>query len=131
MSDIKDELAKATKDLLFQSESDEPFEVFEWKDSGSQPMQQALRGLSGSGESVPVREVALHEFFAPLIEAQDWHGDEEKETVCRYKSLLETITQRLADPKVYKVGEVELDIFVVGGVGAGAFAGIRTKAVET
>ena len=88
MSDVTDDLKKATQNLLFQSESDEPIEVCEWKVAGGELTNEAIRELSGSGKSVPVKEVALHEFFAPLVEEQDWHGDEEKETVRRYKSLL-------------------------------------------
>jgi len=46
----------------------------------------------------------MKDFFQDLTEEQDWHGEEEKAAMARYKKLLEVIRQPLSDAKVFKVG---------------------------
>ena len=126
-----DALKQATKGLVYQSESDAPFKTFVWKDGGGRLTKQKVVQLSGHKPGTPVKEVKLDDFFADLTEEQDWHGAEEKKTVQRYKDLLQTIKDNLSGAKVYKVGEVNRDIYIVGKGQAGDWAGIQTKAVET
>ena len=59
------------------------------------------------------------------------HGADEKKTVQRYKDLLQTLKDNLSGAKVYKVGDVNRDIYIVGKIPAGDWAGGQTKAVET
>jgi hypothetical protein len=125
-----DALKQATKGLKYQSESDAPFKTFVWKDRGRLTKQKVLE-LSGHQPGTPIEEVKLADFFADLTEEQDWHGADEKKTVERYKNLLKTIKDNLSGAKVYKVGDVNRDIYIVGKTPAGDWAGVQTKAVET
>jgi hypothetical protein len=70
-------------------------------------------------------------FFADLTKEQDWHGDEEKTAVARYRNLLSVIRDRLSDAKVFRIGEVEVAIYVVGRDRDGGWVGVKTTAVET
>ena len=125
-----DALKQATKGLTYQSESDAPFKTFVWKDGGRLTKQKVLE-LSGHKPGTPVEEVKVDDFFADLTEGQDWHGADEKKTAERYQNLLQTIKDNLSGAKVYKVGEVNVDIYIVGKTQAGDWAGVQTKAVET
>jgi hypothetical protein len=80
---------------------------------------------------LPVTEVELDDFFRIATEQQDWHGPEEQETVARFRGLLRILKENLTDIRVYRVGEVEVDVFVIGKTWSGDYAGVSTKVVET
>ena len=120
-------LREAIKDLLYQSESDEPFEVVDWKNVAHFGSETLLKGR----KDIVAQVIPLEDFFKDLTEEKKWHGAEEKAAVKRYRKLKETINKHLADVKVFRIGKIEMDIFIVGKTKAGVWAGIKTKAVET
>jgi hypothetical protein len=124
-------LKTATEGLLYSSESDEPFEVFEWKDVKEPFTEEQLLGLGGHEADTPVEKVSLDKFFAGLTKEEHWHGDEEKALAGRYQNLLAVIKEHLTGPKVFRVGEVEVAIYVVGRSGEETWVGVKTTAVET
>jgi hypothetical protein len=124
-------LKKATKGLRYVSETDAPFEVFSWKKPGNAIAHQEVLKLAGKEKARPVREVSLDAFFQGLTEEQDWHGEEEKADVRRYRELERTLRGQLTDIKVFKVGEPQIDIYIVGKTPRGDWAGLKTSAVET
>ena len=125
-----DALTRAIQGLVYQSESDAPWKTFSWKGADRLTKQKVLE-LSGHKPGTPVEQVSLKDFFADLTQEQDWHGPEEKKAVQQYKRLLQTIQDNLSGAKVYKVGDTNLDIYVVGKTQGGDWAGVQTKAVET
>ena len=56
---------------------------------------------------------------------------DEKAVSAQYRSLLTVLKAQLSDPKVFKVGERQVAIYVVGKAKVGGVAGLRTTAVET
>ncbi|MEL7246133.1 MAG: nuclease A inhibitor family protein, partial [Cyanobacteria bacterium J06573_2] len=56
---------------------------------------------------------------------------EERETAKKYQALVETLKQNLDNIQVYKIGEVEIDVYIVGQLKSGDWVGLSTKAVET
>lgn len=78
-----------------------------------------------------IGEKKIDEFFSRLTEIQDWFGDEEKKTAEKYLSLRKLLEKNLRDLKVFKVGKIQLDIYVVGIDAENRLLGIKTKAVET
>jgi hypothetical protein len=130
-SQVLTALRTATKGLLYTSESDEPFEVFEWKTEEGQLQEERLLELAGETKDIPVKSVPLDEFFADLTKEQDWHGVEEKTAVERYRTLLSVMQNQVSDAKVFRVGEVEVSIYVVGRTEDGGWVGVKTTAVET
>jgi Nuclease A inhibitor-like protein len=124
-------LTKASKGLLYESESDEPFTPFTWKKTeGALTREQLLKQAHQPANS-PVQEIALQDFFKDLTTEQDWHGDEEKAKVKQYRNLLAVISRSLAGVKVFKVGETKVSIFIVGQTDDGNWAGLKTTVVET
>src|SRR4051812_8078649 len=130
-SDAIEALAAASKGLLYQSESDEPFETFTWgKANGELTGPQVLKCVKKAAKT-SVKEIAVADFFKDLTAAEDWHGDEEKAVVQQYKKLLEVIRKNLPDAKVFKVGKTKVDVYVAGKTDEGDWAGVKTAAVET
>jgi acyl-CoA reductase-like NAD-dependent aldehyde dehydrogenase len=110
------ELKRLTKGLEFQSESDYPVEPFapdSWKPDAS------------------ARAADFDNFFAAAAEEQDWQDADARARVRKFQALVKYLKENLADIQVYKVGDTEADVYVVGKTASGKFAGVKTKVVET
>ena len=107
-------LREATRGLTFMSESDYPFEVFDW--GRAEPTPEFLRGLDGSAADAPVETRTADEFF---------RGANSFETLRR---LLEG---NLSDLKVFRVGAVNIPVYVAGRSASGSWLGVSTRVVET
>jgi len=130
-NDALQEVQKAITGLLYMSESDTPFEVVHWTRREPTFTVLDVRSLVGKGSDAHAEEVSLDEFFHDLIQDQDWHDADDKKIVEQYRNLLAVLNKNLMDLKVFKIGQVELDIYIIGRTTAGDWAGIKTEAVET
>lgn len=125
-------LQRATDGLVYQSETDAPVEPFVMTGfEGTEVTPDALVGFLKRDAGTPVATETVEDFFSTLTAIEDWYGDEERVAARRYRRLQRLLTTSLADLKVFKVGERSLDVYVVGKLESGEFAGITTKAVET
>jgi hypothetical protein len=124
-------LEKAVKGLIYLSESDAPFEVVYWPGNKKPLTPESISKLSGSKPGAPVAVISVKDFFEPLTEAEDWHEAEEKALVKKYQGLQETLRQQLTNLQIFKVGQVNVDVYLVGLTAEGDIAGVKTKAVET
>lgn len=129
-------LTAAIKDLYYISETDAPFETFVWqREKDAEPFSEVSAAdvlrFAGKDANTTVREQSLEDFFRTPTTEQDWHGDEEKETVRRFRELKNLLETELKNAKVFKVGEIEMDVYIVGIDADGNLAGVKTKAVET
>jgi hypothetical protein len=123
-------LRAAAAGLTFVSESDAPFEAFEWASDGDLT-PAAVRQLGGHAKSAAVAEVAFDSFFAALVTEQDWYGDEEKEQVRNYRGLLAVLQAELTEPKIFRVGKGTVTYYVVGRSKKGRWVGVKTQATQT
>jgi hypothetical protein len=115
-------LEKASKGLLFPSESEAPFKAFLWKEAGDKISNARLRELVHADKDVSVDELSLDELFQTVP----------SEDQPKYQELAEALKQQLSGIKVYKVGdEPEREVYVVGKTADGALAGLKTTVVET
>jgi len=124
-------LTKASKGLLYPSETDAPFEVFAWKNGTGALTPARLLGLAQLDPASPVAMATVDDFFAPLIAEKDWHGREEKAIVQKFEELRQAVDAQLTDAKVYRVGAIEIAIYLAGKTHDGDWAGLKTTAVET
>ena len=133
IGDLISELKAASENLFYISETDAPFEPFVWKTDApfAEVKADDVLKLAGQKSDAKVSEKTLDEFFKQPTEMQDWFGDEEKAQVEKFKSLKELLATRLKSTKVFKIGEVQIDIYAVGIDRDGNLAGVKTKAVET
>ncbi len=129
-TDLITRLEQAIDGLLFPSESDAPLEVFVWRDAA--PFSpQALLAYAGYDKTTPVRTTALDRFFRPVTTSRAWYGEEERERMRRFRALRDLLKTELSDIKVYKIGTVAIDVYVVGRDASGTYCGLTTKVVET
>ncbi len=124
-------LQHAAAGLTYQSETDSPWTAFVWPTAAGEPTGEGVKQLGQHKAAAPVVERTLEEFFAPLIQDQDWYGDEERTTAAKYRALLDAVKQYLKGTKVLRVGERKIAVYIVGMAGEGGWAGLKTMAVET
>ena len=122
-------LKRLTEGLQFQSESDYAVEPFA-PDAGrgadsAQDVVNSLKGDAGA------RNVDFDNFFAAAVEEQDWQDDEARARVKKFQALVKYLKENLSGLQVFKVGDTEADVYVLGRTASGNFAGVKTKVVET
>ena len=123
-------LEKLTKDLIFISETDSlvlPVEL----SRATEVSAEELARLAHIDRSMNIEEIPLERFFARLTKKEEWHGSREIERAKRFVKLEKHLHESLRDIKVFKVGRVQREIFVVGLDADDRLSGIRTKSVET
>ncbi|BAY19983.1 nuclease inhibitor homolog (plasmid) [Anabaenopsis circularis NIES-21] len=69
--------------------------------------------------------------FQVAITEEDWHGEEEKAIVKQFQSLVQILKDNLSNLQVYRLGKIEIDVYIVGETPTGNLAGIATKIIET
>jgi hypothetical protein len=127
---LERELGDAARGLLFMSESDYPVEVVRWQNV-SDVTPGYLRALAGEGASAPVEAVSAEQFFRAAASEPGWKGAAEISTARRYQKLLRLLGERLEDVRAYRVGAVNVAIYVVGRSPGGDWLGVSTRVVET
>lgn len=120
--------------LLFPSESDYPLVPFIWKkeEIGASALtpELVLRQAKHAAKT-PVETQDVKTFFTPATEEEDWYDAEDRAMAMRFQSLQKTLEARLHDLRVYKLGDAEKEVYIVGKTMEGDFAGVSTKVVET
>ena len=87
--------------------------------------------LQQLGRKDSVEERNFEDFFKRLTGMQEWFGEEEIATANKYSDLKELLLKNLKDIKVFKIGKIEVDIYIVGLDAENILNGVWTKAVET
>jgi hypothetical protein len=128
--ELLEELEQAIAGLLFMSEADYPFSTFRWK--GYIELTEAyLREQAGSSADAPVKVKTVDELFRVAVSEPAWKGEAELALAKRYQSLVRWLKKSLSDLRVYRVGEINIRVYVVGRSPGGSWLGISTRVVET
>ncbi|MEH1863827.1 MAG: nuclease A inhibitor family protein [Nostoc sp.] len=127
--DIVEKLKEASTGLLMMSESDYPFEVVQWEGAAPATQEKILQ-LTGS-QNLPVEVVDLDYLFRNCAFEQEWHNELQKKDVKRFQTLIQTLKDNLSDISVYRVGQINIDAYIIGQTQDGDLAGVVTKLVET
>ena len=128
--EITDQLKKASEGLLWMSESEYPFEVFLWEEKAPVTPEKVILS-TGHSSGILIQTTTVDEFFRWACSEEDWHEEEEKATVSKFKTLVDIIKSSLSNLQVYQLGTVEIDVYIVGTTPEGNLAGLSTKVVET
>lgn len=124
------ELEKSVKDLWYMSETDAKVEIFAGKKADSVTKEILVEQINISSET-NIEERDFAEFFENLTKIQGWYGEEEKETAAKFSTVQKLLEENLKNLKIFKIGQIEIDIYVVGLNSQNILTGIMTRAVET
>jgi len=123
------ELREATRGLTFMSESDYPFEVFNW--GAKEPTPEFLRGLTKEAADAPVETKTAADFFKASAAEAPWKNADQLAEARKFQKLQRLLEQNLKDLKVFRVGAVNLPVYVAGRADSGNWLGVSTRVVET
>ena len=118
--------------LFYPSESDEPVEPLTcYLDQPELLTVSQIKDWLMLPPSVCVDEMPETEFWEPVITEQDWYDDVEKAVTARFQQLRSLVECELTERQVFRVGETEVDLYLLGRLADGTRAGIKTRIVET
>lgn len=124
----KEEFDRLAEGLLFMSETDAPLDYYELSLEKSEGWPPSTGGqflqLIGENPASPVEKLAPEKFFRDLRP-----GNEDRED--QVAALQIAMTGELRNLEGFRVGEIQINIFVLGTDGSGKVAGLRTLSVET
>jgi Nuclease A inhibitor-like protein len=129
-NDLVQQFKTATDGLLFMSESDYPFEIHEWENlSNVTPVH--LTQLAGLPADTPIEETTIDNFFKAAVRNYEGQSETARSTSDRYRQLLKLIHDNLTDITVYKLGRINMPVFIVGKTRTGSWMALSTRVVET
>jgi hypothetical protein len=123
-------LATLASGLLFISESDHPLQVVRLSAASESELPSVVRAATARSD-VSVQCVPLLAFFERATRVQPYHTAEDRAVVERYQTLVRFLSSELADARVYRVGEIEVDVYAIGRSLEGEWLGVATKVIET
>jgi hypothetical protein len=119
-------------DLLYPSESDEPLEVVSCYLTQPEPLTVSqIKDWQMLPPSVFVEESTEEVFWKPVLTEQDWYGDEEKARTAKFQQLKQVLEANLTERQVFRAGESEINLFLLGRLPGGERMGLKTMVVET
>lgn len=118
--------------LLYPSESDEAIEFVTCylKQESALTVSQIKDWLM-LPPSVFVEEISEAQFWKPVTKQEEWYGDDEKKRTDAFIRLQQVIEEHLSIRQVFRVGESEIDVYLLGRTTNNKRAGLKTKVVET
>ena len=127
--ELINQLKSASEDLLWLSESDYPFETICIENVDA--IEAKLLELTDYPPDTTIEVKELDRFFKRVTEEKDWYEEEEMTECKRYQALVKLLQTHLTDIKVYRVGEIEVNCYILGKTESGSIAGLSTISVET
>ena len=115
--------------LLWMSESDYPWQVVAWQDTND--LNRLLLHHGDYKPKTKIETKTLESFLEPAVIEREWYGDTERVIVRRYRLLQKLLQTNLQNIRVYLVGEVEIDVYILGKSDDNKIIGLSTKIVET
>ena len=120
----------ACESLIYISETDAPVLPFAGPEASEATGDIILHQTGGKADAA-IEEVAFDTFFDRLTAIRDWFGEEQKEKAAKFLDLQKLLKDNLRDLNVFRIGEIQIDIYAVGIDKDGRLMGVTTKAVET
>lgn len=128
---LKEQIDLLVADLRYPSESDEKIEFFEILDTIAEISTENFKNFIGKSEETAIQTMDFELFFEPLIRTEEWFIDEEAQWAEDAQKLKTVLKKKLQDLQVFRVGETEIEVFVIGKTEAGEWIGIKTLLIET
>jgi hypothetical protein len=121
-------LQATVADLWYPSETDSPLAVVVWP---VDRLDEATVGAQLGGQASSVEPRPVEEFFRPVVNNPFWQTSQGEHLAQRYGALEQLLKATLTDLQVYRVGRVEVTVYLMGHHPGGGYVGLKTTVVET
>lgn len=129
---LKDILPELLTDLYYPSESDEPIEPFSSEALVDFPLDEnAFRNLLQLDENTAIEPLNVGQFWNNVTTIKEWYDETQTEKTKKFELLRETLFEHLDFVQGFRVGEIEIDVYLFGKNADGNLEGIKTMLVET
>jgi hypothetical protein len=127
MQTTQSKLQTAAEGLWMMSESDYPFDFI--TTNASVINDELALKLADKPVGTTVEVITLDYLLRNLTDASV--GSVPIEDALKFQNLANTLKNELENISVYRVGKVQVDVFILGTTAEGVIAGMRTKLIET
>jgi hypothetical protein len=125
----KNLILKAGDGLFYPSESDYAFQYFSNNKMSSLPSPQQFARLIGQ-QGQQATQVDFDEFFNELIRNLRSSGAQ-TETIRHYQTLRQVFKSKFTSLTVYRVGRIQVQVYITGVNSSCGIAGLKTISIET
>jgi hypothetical protein len=126
-----EELQQLTTGVWFPSETDSTLSVVQWDiHAAVLTVEMVLIQVDKNAET-PLKMQAFTDFFDYVTQTQVWHSEEEKANVVGLQTLVKTLEAYLTDLQVFRIGEADIEVYILGKTPSGNWVGVRTRVVKT
>lgn len=133
-----DRLQTLVADLWYPSETDAPVVVVVWPI----PPGETTPKPQGKGDLLPIPPILANagfpitdhpadHFFHPILSQPFWRSSQGEYLAQRYQDLQAFLQATLSNLHTYRLGEVEIALYLVGHHPSGHYLGVQTQVVET
>ncbi|WP_461129607.1 nuclease A inhibitor family protein [Spirosoma aerophilum] len=129
---LSEQLTPLLTDLFYPSESDEPIEPVTCYLKQPEPLiVSQIKDWLMLPPSIYVEETPENDFWQPVVQDEDWFTDEEKARTTKFRVVKELLEKELTVRQVFKVGESEIDVYLLGRQADGQRTGLKTRIIQT
>jgi hypothetical protein len=128
--DLRPILDAQTAGMTYMSESDYPLTYVTYGAQGA-PSVDKLRTLTGTAPGTAIEEVSFSDLFDRLGEAYDPSDPYIVDYAMKYQALRAVLEQHLTNLTVIRIGEISIDVYIVGETSCGELVGLETTSIET
>lgn len=126
------DLEEALVGLLYRSESDYPLEFVYW----AKPPEVILdcsfvREHLALDADLKTEEGDAQSLLESCCKIESWFEEEDRKQALGFQKLRDLLNQRFSKLRLFRIGEVEINLVLVGEDSAGHVAGFKTISVET
>lgn len=123
-------ITEASEGLLYMSEADYPFEPVYIEEPVAAPDEHLL-SLAGKEAGSTIDKVDLPYFFRNQVRVYPESSPDQQARAQRFQRLQQVLEEELSGIEVYRIGEIDIDAFIIGKLKGGRWAGLRTRLIET
>ncbi|MVN22969.1 nuclease A inhibitor family protein [Mucilaginibacter arboris] len=124
---LQSNLERAANGLVMMSESEYPFDYISSEETALSPAL-ALK-LTGKPEGTLITTTTLDYLLRNLTDPSS--GSVSSAEAEQYQQMAAALKDSLKELTVYRVGDVQVDVLILGLTAGGKVAGMRTKLIET
>lgn len=131
-----DRLRALVDGLWYPSETDAPVTVVVWPIlpsesnlAGPALPQELAQELAAAG--TPITQHPAEQFFQPILSQPFWHSPQGDHLAQRYQSLQAVLQASLSHLRTYRIGQVDITLYLIGQHPSGHYLGLKTNLVET
>jgi hypothetical protein len=124
---VQTNLEEAASGLLMMSESDNPFTFFNTDEAVID--ENLVLKLADKPPGTLVEKSSVDYLLRNVTNPAS--GSVDAQTAERFRNLAAQLNRELSHIEVYRVGEVQVDVFIIGQTAEGKVSGMRTLLIET